>query len=89
MLICGAFTNFINSPILTVAHKFGIILTKMFGMLANNYRNFNKLYLIFCLLMDLDSSRESETSIKCSGTRESASISYNCKSEFVYYFFYV
>ena len=39
--------------------------------------------------MDLDSSRESETSIKCSGTRESASISYNCKSEFVYYFFYV
>ena len=89
MFICGAFTNFINSPILTVDHKLGIILTKMFGMSANNYRNFNKLYLIFCLLMDLDSFRESEISIKCSGTRESASKSYNCKSEIVYCFFYV
>ena len=28
VLICGAFTNFI--PILTVAHKWGFILTKMF-----------------------------------------------------------
>ena len=35
--------------------------------------------------MDLDPSRESGTSIKYSGTRESAS--YNCKNEFV--FFYV
>ena len=61
-------------------------LTKMFGMPENNYRNFNKLYLIFCLLIDLDSSRESETSIKCSSTRESTSKSYSCKSEFIYCF---
>ena len=39
--------------------------------------------------MDLDSPRESETSIKCSSTRENTSKSYNCKSEFVYCFFYV
>ncbi len=37
--------------------------------------------------MDLASSRESETSIKYSSTRESAS--YNCKMNFFIVFFYV
>ena len=58
MLICSAFTNFIAPPILTVAHKWGLILTKMFAWTASNHSNFNNnAYLLyFVLLMDLEPS---------------------------------
>ena len=54
VLICGAFTNFI--PILTVAQKWGLILTKMFDCSSSNYHNFYNYAYIFCLLIYLDPS---------------------------------
>ena len=55
MLISGTITNFVAIPILTVAHKWGLILTKMFVWSASNYRNFNNYGYIFCLLIDFHS----------------------------------